>query len=200
MLPNSQGHPSPRLACLQKVPAARNGWRNLPGSETSRAATVRRETRSLPLPPPSRFRIPPVSKAGTRFGVGARAVWRGEDASPRARVVFPGFSKGHKVCLDGPSILSSRKTDPKATWSSFTLPGGGLHPSPGHSEFLHSPTLLVLDSHQTSSPPSPCQVLRASPPPRRELPQEEVRAHEPVAHQEEVEVNSLEREKTRFLY
>jgi hypothetical protein len=27
-----------------------------------------------------------------------------------------------------------------------------------------------------------------------------VRAHEPVAHQEEVEVNSLEREKTRFLY
>merc|ERR1712100_106007 len=27
--------------------------------------------------------------------------------------------KGQKVCLDGPSILSSRKTDPKATWELF---------------------------------------------------------------------------------
>ena len=47
---------------------------------------------------------------------------RAEDspkATPRARAAFPGFSKGHKVCLDGPSILSSRKTDPRAK---FRLP------------------------------------------------------------------------------
>ena len=40
-------------------------------------------------------------------------------ASPSPRAVFPGFSKGHKVCLDGPFILSSRKTDPRAK---FRLP------------------------------------------------------------------------------
>ena len=47
---------------------------------------------------------------------------RAEDspkATPRARAAFPGFSKGHKVCLDGPSILSSRKTDPR---EKFRLP------------------------------------------------------------------------------
>jgi len=43
-------------------------------------------------------------------------------------------------------------------------------------------------------------MLRSITPESGQLQKEKVRAHEPVAHQEEVEVNSLEREKTRFLY
>jgi hypothetical protein len=48
--------------------------------------------------------------------------------------------KGQKVCLDGSSVLSSRKTDPTATQGSpFTLPRGGcLPPSLGHSGFSHA--------------------------------------------------------------
>jgi large subunit ribosomal protein L40e len=73
----------------------------------------------VPTPTTVAVSDPSGFEGGNSLRVGARAVWRGEDASPRARVVFPGFSKGHKVCLDGPSILSSRKTDPR---EKFRLP------------------------------------------------------------------------------
>ena len=59
-----------------------------------------------------------------------------------ADVLFEGREtnqKGQKVCLDGSSVLSSRKTDPTAIQASpFTLPRGGcLPPSLGHSGFSH---------------------------------------------------------------
>ena len=73
-----------------------------------------------------------------------------------AAVLFEGGEtnqKGQKVCLDGSSVLSSRKTDPTATQGSpFTLPRGGcLPPSLGHSGFSHALRARGVDLERSLS-------------------------------------------------
>jgi large subunit ribosomal protein L40e len=94
----------------------------------------------VPTPTPSRFRIPPVSKARTRISSEPEPS-RAAKKTPRlARgLSFPDFPRAIKFVLMDPLFSQvEKRTRERSSGCPFTLPrGGSSHPPRGHSGESH---------------------------------------------------------------